>query len=124
MSILGTRVLRTEDPRFLTTGGIYTDDLRLPGACHVQFVRSAVAHARIASVDVSAALAEPGVIAAFTDADLDLPELAPPMAGAINAQMSQPLLALDAVRFVGGYGRLCGRPPHRRGAFLNQQRRT
>ena len=50
VSILGTRVLRTEDPRFLTTGGIYTDDLRLPGACHVQFVRSTVAHARIASV--------------------------------------------------------------------------
>ena len=101
MSILGTRVLRTEDPRFLTTGGIYTDDLRLPGACHVQFVRSTVAHARIASVDVSAALAEPGVIAAFTGADLDLDELAPPMAGMINAQMSQPLLARDVVRYVG-----------------------
>jgi carbon-monoxide dehydrogenase large subunit len=60
VSILGTRVLRTEDPRFLTTGGIYTDDLRLPGACHVHFVRSTVAHARVSSVDVSAALAEPG----------------------------------------------------------------
>ena len=68
MSILGTKVLRTEDPRFLTTGGVYTDDLRLPGACHVQFARSAVAHARIRSVDVSAALAEPGVIAVFTGA--------------------------------------------------------
>jgi aerobic carbon-monoxide dehydrogenase large subunit len=101
VSILGTRVLRTEDPRFLTTGGIYTDDLRLPGACHVQFVRSTVAHARIASVDVSAALAEPGVIAAFTGADLDLDELAPPMAGMINARMSQPLLARDVVRYVG-----------------------
>ena len=55
VSILGTRVLRTEDPRFLTTGGIYTDDLPLPGACHVHFVRSTVAHARIASVDVGAA---------------------------------------------------------------------
>src|SRR6516165_7597336 len=101
VSILGTRVLRTEDPRFLTTGGIYTDDLRLPGACHVHFVRSTVAHARITSVDVSAALAEPGVIAAFTGADLDLPELAPPMSGMINAQMSQPLLARDVVRYVG-----------------------
>src|SRR5215469_9772555 len=101
VSILGTRVLRTEDPRFLTTGGIYADDLRLPGACHVHFVRSAVAHARIASVDVSAALAEPGVIAAFTVADLDLAELSPPMRGVINAQMSQPLLARDVVRYVG-----------------------
>src|SRR6516225_2536240 len=101
VSILGTRVLRTEDPRFLTTGGIYTHDLRLPGACHVHFVRSTVPHERITSVDVSAALAEPGVIAAFTGADLDLPELAPPMSGMINAQMSQPLLARDVVRYVG-----------------------
>jgi aerobic carbon-monoxide dehydrogenase large subunit len=102
VSILGTRVLRTEDPRFLTTGGIYTDDVRLPGACHVHFARSTVAHARIRSVDVSAALEAPGVIAAFTGADLaDLAELPPPMAGMINAQMSQPLLARDVVRFVG-----------------------
>ena len=38
MSILGTRVLRTEDPRFLTTGGVYTEDVTdeaLAGACHV-----------------------------------------------------------------------------------------
>ncbi len=102
MSILGTRVLRTEDPRFLTTGGIYTDDVRLPGACHVHFVRSVVAHARILSVDVSAALEAPGVIAAFAGADLaDLAEVPPPMAGMINAQMTQPLLARDVVRFVG-----------------------
>jgi carbon-monoxide dehydrogenase large subunit len=102
VSILGTRVIRTEDPRFLTTGGVYTDDMRLPGACHVHFVRSAVAHARIGSVDVSAALEAPGVIAAFTGADLaDLPPAPPPMPGMINAQMSQPLLATDTVRYVG-----------------------
>ena len=60
MSILGTRVLRTEDPRFLTTGGVYTEDVvdeRLAGACHVTFVRSPIAHARVTIVDVSAALA-------------------------------------------------------------------
>jgi aerobic carbon-monoxide dehydrogenase large subunit len=101
VSILGTRVIRTEDPRFLTTGGIYTDDLRLPGACHVHFVRSTVAHARIVSVDVGAALAEPGVIAAFTAADLDLPELPPAIPGLMRAEMSQALLARDVVRFVG-----------------------
>jgi carbon-monoxide dehydrogenase large subunit len=102
VSILGTRVIRTEDPRFLTTGGVYTDDMRLPGACHVHFVRSAVAHARIRSVDVSAALEAPGVIAAFTGADLaGLPVPDPPMAGMINAQMGQPLLARDVVRYVG-----------------------
>jgi len=102
MSILGTRVVRTEDPRFLTTGGVYTDDMRLPGACHVHFVRSAVAHARIRSVDVSAALEASGVIAVFTGADLaDLPALPPPMPGMINAEMGQPLLAADVVRYVG-----------------------
>jgi len=102
VSILGTRVIRTEDPRFLTTGGVYTDDMRLPGACHVHFVRSAVAHARIRSVDVSAALGAPGVIAAFTGADLaDLPLAPPPMPGLINAQMGQSLLATDTVRYVG-----------------------
>jgi len=48
VSILGTRVIRTEDPRFLTTGGVYTADVedeQLAGACHVHFVRSGVAHA-------------------------------------------------------------------------------
>ena len=105
MSILGTRVLRTEDPGFLTTGAIYTGDVadaRLAGACHVFFARSPVAHARIRSLDVSAALAAPGVVAAFTGADLaDLQPLAPPMPGMINDRMGQPLLARDVVRFVG-----------------------
>jgi aerobic carbon-monoxide dehydrogenase large subunit len=103
VSILGTRVLRTEDPRFLTSGGVYTDDVvdeRLAGACHVFFVRSPVAHARITGVDVSAALAAPGVVAAFTAADLDeLPAIKPgPM---FNQKMLRPLLAPDKVRHVG-----------------------
>ena len=105
MSILGTRVLRTEDPAFLTTGGVYTSDVadgRLAGACHVYFVRSPVAHARIRSLDVSAALSAPGVAAVFTGADLaGLQPLAPPMPGMINERMRQPLLARDVVRFVG-----------------------
>ena len=104
MSILGTRVIRTEDPRFLTTGGVYTADVedeQLAGACHVHFVRSAIAHARIRSVDVSAALEAPGVIAAFTGADLaGLPLLGAPVPG-INEQMGQALLARNVVRFVG-----------------------
>ncbi len=103
MSILGTRVLRTEDPRFLTSGGVYTDDVvdeRLNGACHVFFVRSPVAHARIQAIDVSAALSAPGVVAAFTAADLgDLPVIKPsPM---FNNQMVRPILASDKVRHVG-----------------------
>ncbi|HWF81075.1 MAG TPA: xanthine dehydrogenase family protein molybdopterin-binding subunit [Streptosporangiaceae bacterium] len=105
MSILGTRVLRTEDPRFLTTGGVYTDDVTddlLTGACHVFFVRSPIAHARISRIDVTAALEAPGVIAAYTGADLaELPTIEPMMPAFINSNMRQPLLATDVVRFVG-----------------------
>jgi carbon-monoxide dehydrogenase large subunit len=105
VSILGTRVIRTEDPRFLTTGGVYTADLhdeQLAGACHVQFVRSPIAHGRIRSVDLDAARQAPGVIAAFTWADLaDLPEIGPPMPGMMNAEMGQWPLARDVVRWVG-----------------------
>ena len=105
VSILGTRVIRTEDPRFLTTGGVYTadlDDEQLAGACHVHFVRSAVAHARITSVDVSAALKAPGVIAVFTGADLaEVPPVAVAFPGMVNGEMTQRLLASDVVRFVG-----------------------
>src|SRR5262249_25931116 len=104
MSILGTRVLRTEDPRFLTTGGVYTEDVtddRLSGACHVFFVRSPIAHARIGRVDTSAALAAPGVIAVFTAEDLaDLPEITPSMS-LLNQDMRRQLLAAGKVRFVG-----------------------
>ena len=69
MSILGTRVVRTEDPVFLTRGATYTDDLteeRLTGALHLTLVRSPLAHATITSIDTSAALASPGVVAVVT----------------------------------------------------------
>jgi aerobic carbon-monoxide dehydrogenase large subunit len=103
MSILGTRVLRTEDPKFLTTGGVYTEDVvdeRLAGAGHVFFVRSPVAHARIRRVDVSAARQAPGVVAAFTAADVgDLAPLRPPPM--MNSHMTRSLLASDKARYVG-----------------------
>jgi aerobic carbon-monoxide dehydrogenase large subunit len=101
VSILGTRVLRTEDPRFLTSGGVYTEDVvdeRLDGACHVFFVRSPLAHARILGVDVGAARSAPGVIAAYTGADLaDLPLITP----GLNKKMARRILATDKIRFVG-----------------------
>ena len=79
MSILGTRVIRTEDPRLLTAGGVYVDDLRTPelnGAARLTFVRSPLAHARITGIDTSEAMSEPGVIAVLTVRDMD--DLAPP----------------------------------------------
>jgi carbon-monoxide dehydrogenase large subunit len=100
-SILGNRVLRKEDPKFLTSGGVYVDDLLdeplLAGAAHVTYVRSTVAHGRINSIDVSDALASPGVIAIFTAADLGLE----PVPSEFNPGIARGLLAIDKVRFVG-----------------------
>jgi aerobic carbon-monoxide dehydrogenase large subunit len=112
MSILGTRVIRTEDPRLLTAGGVYVDDLRTPelaGAARLTFVRSPVGHARITGIDAAAALSEPGVVAVLTVADMD--DLAPPPPGnedggeagpvPMGGVWGEPLLAIDTVRFVG-----------------------
>ncbi len=104
MSILGTRVLRTEDPKFLTTGGVYTEDLvdeRLAGAAHVFFVRSPIAHARIVNIDTDAVRDAPGFVAVFTAADLGDLDVIKPMMPNMNADMVQSLLASDVVRYVG-----------------------
>jgi carbon-monoxide dehydrogenase large subunit len=61
---------RVEDRPLLTGRGRYTDDLRLPGALHVHFVRSPHAHARIVRLDVSAAQRAAGVVAVLTGADV------------------------------------------------------
>jgi aerobic carbon-monoxide dehydrogenase large subunit len=101
MSILGNRVLRTEDPKFLTVGGTYVADVELPeGAAHVVFVRSTMAHAALGSIDVDEARAAPGVIDVVTGADLDLAPM-PPSIGLLNQAMGQPLLAEGRVRHVG-----------------------
>ena len=68
--VLGSRLLRREDPALLTGEAKYTNDLNVPGALHLAMVRSPYAHARITSVDLSAALAVPGVVAAYSGADL------------------------------------------------------
>ena len=69
---LGGRMRRKEDARLITGRGQYVDDFVLPGTLHVAIVRSPEAHARIISIDSSAALARPGVQAVLTGADLDL----------------------------------------------------
>jgi aerobic carbon-monoxide dehydrogenase large subunit len=111
MSIMGTRVIRTEDPRLLTAGGVYVDDLRTPelnAAAHLTFVRSPVAHARITGIDASEALSEPGVIAVLTVRDMDDLVPPPPSSGEwdgspapLGGPWAEPLLAVDTVRFVG-----------------------
>lgn len=100
-SILGNRVLRKEDPKFLTTGGVYVDDLLdeplLAGAAHVTYVRSTMAHATLLGIDASDAAAMPGVIAVLTAADLGLA----PVPSEFNPGVARGLLAIDKVRFVG-----------------------
>ncbi|MGF7239273.1 MAG: xanthine dehydrogenase family protein molybdopterin-binding subunit [Frankia sp.] len=70
MRFVGERVARVEDRRLLTGRGKFVDDVTLPRMLHAAFVRSPLAHARIASIDTAAARAVPGVVAVFTGADL------------------------------------------------------
>ncbi len=67
---IGQRVLRKEDRRLLTGTGRYASDVALPGQAYAAMVRSPHAHARIRSIDPSAALAAPGIIAVLTGSDL------------------------------------------------------
>ncbi|MBJ7368853.1 MAG: xanthine dehydrogenase family protein molybdopterin-binding subunit, partial [Ilumatobacteraceae bacterium] len=100
MSILGTRVVRIEDPRFLTGEGTYIANLPMPGALHLTFVRSSMAHARLIGIDASEALSMPGIRAVWTAADIDITP-AGPANGMMNKAMMCPYLAIDTVRYVG-----------------------
>src|SRR3954451_4480773 len=107
MSVLGTRVRRVEDPRFLTEGGTYVadlDDPRLTGAGWVTFVRSTIAHARLESINVSEALEAPGVLGVFTAADLDLGPVGMRIPGLCPDAMLGPGLGEGTVRCVGEPG--------------------
>ena len=102
----GASIKRSEDPRILTGAGRYVDDIKLPGMLHAAFVRSPFAHARVLSVDVSAARALPGVVAVFTGAELEAmtvpgPDLMSTFMGGGNPTPEYTLLATDKVRFVG-----------------------
>jgi aerobic carbon-monoxide dehydrogenase large subunit len=99
VSILGTRVLRKEDPRFLRGEASYVENLSLEGALTVTFVRSLLAHARVLSVDTSAAEELPNV-QVLTGADVDA-TTGPPPIPTLEQRMRRPVVAKDVVRFVG-----------------------
>ena len=99
-SLLGTEVVRVEDPELLEGRGTFIDNLDVPGLLHLAFARSPYAHATITSVDVSAAVSMPGVVAAFTHADLDLAPFHT-FGVSLNEACARPPLAVDRVRFVG-----------------------
>lgn len=100
---IGKSMKRKEDPRLIKGIAHYVDDIQLPGMHYMAVVRSPYAHARVRSVDISKALAAPGVVTALTGADTkgviaNIPCAAqiPDMKAAIR-----PVLADDKVRFVG-----------------------
>jgi carbon-monoxide dehydrogenase large subunit len=66
----GREVRRIEDAGLLAGAGRFTDDFTLPGQTYLAFLRSPYAHARIVSIDVTAAASMPGVLAVLTGADL------------------------------------------------------
>jgi carbon-monoxide dehydrogenase large subunit len=100
---VATRVKRREDPPLLRGQARFLDDVRLPGVLTVAFVRSPHAHARIVSIDLTAALAMPGVEAAMTGAEAarlsrSLPNA---MSSSDYKPTRWPALADGKARFVG-----------------------
>jgi carbon-monoxide dehydrogenase large subunit len=102
---VGRSLRRKEDPRLITGRARYVDDISLPGTLWMAFVRSPEAHAKIVSIDASAALARPGVHAVYTGTDLSdltgpLPLAWVPPDIEVNNPEHWPL-ARDAVKHVG-----------------------
>src|SRR5258707_12182710 len=103
--LVGARVRRVEDPRFLLGRAEYVDDLDRPGLVHAAFVRSPHAHARLRSVDVAPALALPGVVGGLTGAEvLAATELIRADSTTGEGQNSvKPAPAAERGRYAGGH---------------------
>ena len=108
-SLIGARVARKEDYRFLTGAGQYTDDVALAGQTYAAFVRSPHAHANIRRVSTDKAKRAPGVIAVYTGADLAAAKvgglpcgwLITDVKGQPMKEPPYPVLAQGKVRHVG-----------------------
>ncbi|MCZ6458746.1 MAG: xanthine dehydrogenase family protein molybdopterin-binding subunit [Gammaproteobacteria bacterium] len=104
---IGQSVPRKEDPRLVTGGGAFTDDINLPGQLFLAVMRSPYAHGRITDIDISAASAAAGVMAVYTAADLaELGGL--PCRAVLKDRNDEPcfiphrpILAEDRICFVG-----------------------
>jgi carbon-monoxide dehydrogenase large subunit len=98
-SILGTRVVRTEDPELVTGRGRYVADLPLEGKVFAVFTRSDVAHGIVRQIHTEDAVGMPGVVAVWTAEDLGVA----PHHGSftVHPDFARPPLATDRVRFVG-----------------------
>ena len=103
--IFGSGIRRREDPRLITGGATYTDDVRLPGMLYAAMLRSPHAHAKINSIDTAAAKGAPGVVAVYTGTDTDgvlnpIPCAWIPPESDVKA-VAHPALAIDVVRYQG-----------------------
>jgi aerobic carbon-monoxide dehydrogenase large subunit len=101
---MGKARLRKEDARLITGQTNWTDNMRLPGMLHMAFLRSPFAHAKITRVDVSGALGQPGVVAAFSGADFADEQGSLPCAWPVTEDIlipPHPPMAVDEVRYVG-----------------------
>ena len=110
--MMGQRIKRKEDPRFISGLGKYTDDIKLQGMLHAALLHSDRAHARLKKVDASKAKGMPGVVAVYTGKDLE-GKLAGVPCGVRNAEGKHysagvplnvadfPVLAIKKVNFVG-----------------------
>ncbi|MCC4318775.1 xanthine dehydrogenase family protein molybdopterin-binding subunit [Streptomyces malaysiensis] len=101
--LVGRSVARREDPRLLSGRGRFVDDIELPGMLHAQFVRSTVAHGTITEIDLTRVRQVPGVVAAFTAADLELGDITARLGRPLSefVPTAMPVLARDRVRYVG-----------------------
>ncbi len=108
---IGESVLRKEDERFLTGAGQYTDDISLTNMVYAYFVRSPHAHAQIKSIDKTAALAAPGVVAIYDGQDVAADNIAGlPCGWLITSTDGQPMkepphpiLCQGKARYVGDH---------------------
>lgn len=101
---IGRPRLRKEDAHLITGRSRYTDNMTLPGMLHLAMVRSPFAHARITSIDTSAAKSSPGVVAVFTGADLAAEQGSLPNVWPVTAEQKAPAfpsIAVDEVAFAG-----------------------
>ncbi len=107
--LIGARIQRKEDYRFLTGAGQYTDDVTLPNQTYAAFVRSPHAHAKLKSVKTDKAKRAPGVLGVYTGEDVAAAKLGGLPCGwlitDVNGQPMKeppyPVLAQGKVRFVG-----------------------
>ncbi len=106
---IGASVVRKEDRRFITGRGRYVDDIKLQGMTHAHFIRSPHGHAKVKSIDSSAAMEMPGVVGVLTGQQIVDDKVGNLICGwAVSSKDGSPMkmgawpaMAPETVRFVG-----------------------